>query len=176
MLTILRPFQCLPKKSFFFFVAKLVCLGVLGCPSSIDCVISFSSSWMFFQTPASRLMCTLFCLWVNIFAIVASPLPYGNGSKASPPGQFGAPLCHVRGRFGFEKPPPRSSSLLPLLTYAYSSPARIRDLRILTTHIGESAGTRLRCYWHHVCVHAMTDNAPHHACQHPDAQEICGRV
>ncbi|KAJ3872007.1 hypothetical protein F5051DRAFT_507319 [Lentinula edodes] len=85
---------------------------------------------MFFQTPASRSMFTLFCLWVNILAIVASPLPYGNGSKASPPGQFGPPL-----------PPPR----------------RIQDLRILTTHIGDSEehsslviGT--------TCVHAMTDD------------------
>ncbi|KAJ3892836.1 hypothetical protein GG344DRAFT_75602 [Lentinula edodes] len=82
---------------------------------------------MFSRTTASRFF-TLFCLWVNVLSIAASPVSYK--SERSPPTQFGPPL-----------PPPR----------------RIQNLQILTTRFGE-AGEHSSLLIGTTCVHALTED------------------
>ncbi|KAJ3859287.1 hypothetical protein EV359DRAFT_68288 [Lentinula novae-zelandiae] len=99
--------------------------GTIVCPPST--VFSFLSILMFSRTTASRFF-TLFCLWVNVLSIAASPVSYK--SEGSPPTQFGPPL-----------PPPR----------------RIQNLQILTTRFGE-AGEHSSLLIGTTCVHALTED------------------
>ncbi|KAJ3849505.1 hypothetical protein EV368DRAFT_85485 [Lentinula lateritia] len=76
---------------------------------------------MFSRTTASHFF-TLFCLWVNVLSINASPLPYEN--RRSPPVQFGPSL-----------PPPRLIRDLQILTFYIDQPREHSTLLIGTTGV-----------------------------------------
>lgn len=119
--------------------------------SSIDC-ISFSSILMFSRTTASRFF-TLFCLWVNVLSIAASPVSYK--SERSPPTQFGPPLPRT-----FRKKKPEFVVLFLTngeICSLTTAPRRIQNLQILTTRFGE-AGEHSSLLIGTTCVHALTED------------------